>query len=47
MIASMKQRYRADFLRTFANEDDNIIALWKEITVLNAIYMAYVGHGLP
>jgi hypothetical protein len=37
VIASMKQRYCTDF-RTLADGDDNIIALWKEITVLDAIY---------
>jgi hypothetical protein len=26
----MKQCYQADFLRTLANEDDSIIALWRK-----------------
>jgi hypothetical protein len=30
VIASMKQRYQADRLRTSANENYNIIGLWKK-----------------
>jgi hypothetical protein len=29
----MKQHYRSDFLRTLPAEDNNITALWKEMTV--------------
>jgi hypothetical protein len=36
--ASMKQCYRADLLRTLADEDENVIELWKKkIMVLDAI----------
>jgi hypothetical protein len=34
----MKQCYRADLLRTLADEDNNIIGLWKKMTVLDAVY---------
>jgi hypothetical protein len=34
----MKQHYWANLLRTLANEDENIIALWKKMTVFDAIY---------
>jgi hypothetical protein len=33
----MKQHYWADLLRTTADEDNNIIALWKKM-VLDTIY---------
>jgi hypothetical protein len=46
VIAYMKIRYQDDLLRTLADEDVNIIALWKKIIVLNAI-MVYLEHGLP
>jgi hypothetical protein len=44
----MKPHYGAD-LRTLANEDDNIIGLWKKVTVMAAIYdtMTHFGPGLP
>jgi hypothetical protein len=38
VIAFMKQCYQSDLLRTLANEDDNIIALWKKMIVLVAMY---------
>jgi hypothetical protein len=38
MIASMKRRCRADLLRAVVDEDDNIVALWEKIMVLDAIY---------
>jgi hypothetical protein len=37
-IVSVKQRNWADLLRTPFAEDDSIIGLWKEVTVLDAIY---------
>jgi hypothetical protein len=33
VIVSMKQCYQADRLRNLADEDDNIIGLWKKISV--------------
>jgi hypothetical protein len=36
VILSMKQCYQADLLRTLANEDENIVALQKKMTVLDA-----------
>jgi hypothetical protein len=44
VIATMKQHYQADLLRTLANEDDNMTASWKKMTVE---HMVYLGHGLP
>jgi hypothetical protein len=41
VIASMKQRYEADLLRTVTDENSNIIALWKKTTVLDAIYSIF------
>jgi hypothetical protein len=38
VIASVKQRYWSNLLRTPVNENDNIITLWKRVTVLIAIY---------
>jgi hypothetical protein len=34
----MKQCYQADLLRTLADEDDNIMGLWKKMLVLHGIY---------
>jgi hypothetical protein len=38
VIVSMKRCYWADLLRNLADEDNNIMAVWKKITVLDAIY---------
>jgi hypothetical protein len=38
VIASTKQHYQADLLRTLTDEDNSIIALWKKMTVLDTIY---------
>jgi hypothetical protein len=39
----MKQRYRADHLRTSADEDDNLVRLWKKMTVFDVTYGVYQG----
>jgi hypothetical protein len=35
---SMKLHYQDDHLRSLSDEDDDIIALWKRIMVLDATY---------
>lgn len=43
---SIKWCYWADLHRNLANEEINITALWKEITVSDAVY-GISWHGLP
>jgi hypothetical protein len=34
----MIRHYRADLLRTLADEDDNMTGLWRKMMVLDATY---------